>query len=73
LIWLEKEQAAPNAVWDQRSLQWRNLARAAITIAVILVFTFLADDDRDTGGWLLVLGLVAVALVAGVLLVRRLR
>jgi hypothetical protein len=54
-------------------LQWRNLARAAITIAVILVFTFLADDDRDTGGWLLVLGLVAVALVAGVLLVRRLR
>jgi hypothetical protein len=38
--------------------------RAAIVIAVILVFTFLADENPDREGWLFLVSLSVAALIA---------
>jgi RsiW-degrading membrane proteinase PrsW (M82 family) len=59
--------------WDQRSLQFRNVLQTAIVVAVVLVFAYFADGDRDTAGWLFVVGFAVVGLVAAFLIARRVR
>jgi hypothetical protein len=44
--------------------------RAGVAVVVACVSIYLADEDRDTEGWLIILGLVVVAFILAGLLVR---